>query len=179
MKRPSPDDLIIVGRIAKPHGVKGELKVVPESDDIDQFFDFEVVHIGANPSLVRTHEVSNVRLQHSSHGVTVLLSLEGLDSREKAAQLVKMSIYVAVDDLSLEEDEYFLHDLVGCQVCTNANEPIGVVKDILEMPAHLVYVVGNTGKPDVMIPGIEPFIEDVDLDARRITIRPIEGLLDQ
>ena len=171
-------DLIIVGRIIKAHGIKGEVKVVPETDDPERFLDFESVYIGPKPGEVEEYTVKGIRFQPSSKGITVLAFFDEVKTRTDADALAKSSLYVTEDALGLEDDEYFLHDLIGCSVKNTEGEDIGVVKDVLEMPAHMVYLISRSGKPDVMVPAVEAFIEEVDLEIRQITISSIEGLIE-
>ena len=183
MTVPENSKLVIVGRVVKSHGVRGEIKVAPETDDPGRFFEFEAVFVGNPKSGITRHVVDSVRFQPSKRGLLALVSLEGVNDRDEADRLVKSFVYVHEEDLSLASDEYFLHDLIGCEVTVlnataSGGTQTGVVKDILEMPAHDVFVVSISGRPDVMIPAIEAFIEDIDLVARRIVLRSIEGLLD-
>ena len=173
------NELVTVGRIVKAHGIRGEVKVVPETDDPERFLDFESVFIGTEPGKARAYTLKGIRFQPSSKGITVLASFDEVKTRNDADALVKSRLYVSEGALQLEDDEYFLHDLIGCASsrCTD-EEHIGVIKDVLEMPAHFIYLVDRNGKPDVMIPAVDAFIEEVDLEARRITITSIEGLID-
>lgn len=171
-------DLIVVGRIVKAHGIKGEVKVAPETDDPERFLDFESIFIGPERRDVEEYTIKGIRFQPSSKGITVLASFDEVNTRTDADALVKSILYVPEDALGLDDDEYFLHDLIGCSVSNTDGEDIGVVKDVLEMPAHMVYLVSRPGKPDVMIPAVDAFIEEVDLDIRRITISSIEGLIE-
>ena len=172
-------DLIVVGRIIKAHGIKGEVKVVPETDDPERFLDFESVFIGLEPGKVDEYTIRGIRFQPSSKGITVLASFDEIKTRTDADTLVKSHLYVTEEALNLEDDEYFLYDLIGCSVVNTENEEIGVVKDVLEMPAHMVYLIKRLGKPDAMIPAVDAFIEEVDLETRRIIISSIDGLLDE
>ena len=172
-------ELIVVGRIIKAHGIKGEVKVVPETDDPERFLDFESVFIGPEPGSVVEYAVKGIRFQPSSKGITVLATFNEVKTRNDADSLVKSRLFVTKDALQLDDDEYFLHDLIGCIVVGVDAEEIGVVKDVLEMPAQMIYLVKRPGKPDVMIPAVDAFIEEVDLEIRQITISSIEGLIDE
>ncbi len=110
----------------------------------------------------------------------VVLKFEGIETMEQAARLRRQAVFALEEDLPLlNDDEFFLHDLIGLDVVTEQGEAVGAVKDVLELRAHCVYVVARPGKPDAMIPAVSAFIVDVDLDgAHRLVVRPIEGLLD-
>ena len=171
------NELIVVGRIVKAHGIRGEVKVVPETDDPERFLGFESVYVGAELKDAKEYTVKGIRFQPSSKGITVLASFDEVKTRNDADALVKSRLFVTEDVLQLEDNEYFLHDLIGCAVVSTADEAVGVVKDVLEMPAQIVYLVSRTGKPDVMVPAVDAFIEEVNLETRRITIHAIDGLL--
>lgn len=156
----------------------GELKVRPETDTPTRFSTFETLFVGKDPGKVRPYTVRGVRFQPLKKGTTVLLSLEEIGSREEAASLLNAQLFATAAALDLGVDEYFIHDLIGFDVVTDERVFVGLVKDILDMPAHAVYLVAAEGKPDIMIPDVDAFIEEINLDARQIVVRPIEGLLD-
>ena len=176
----NPDDLLLVGRIGKTHGVRGEVKVIPETDDPERFASLDVVFLGRTPEDAAPHPVTSVRFQQSKRGLTVVLGLEGIETVEQAAALRQQAVFAFEEDLPpLDDDEFFLHDLIGLDVVTEEGERIGAVKDVLELPAHLVYVVTRPDKPDALIPAVPAFIADVDVHgAQRLVVRPIEGLFD-
>ena len=173
------DALLIVGKVLRAHGVQGELKVAPETDDPQRFEALERVYVGGRPEGAREHAVEAVRYQPTKRGLVVLLRLADVASPEAVEALRGLWVYAREADLPpLEADEVFLHDLVGLDVVTEAGERVGTVRDVLEGSAHPLYLVARDGRPDVMIPAVPEFVADVDPDAGRLTIRPIEGLLD-
>ncbi len=172
-------DLLVVGRVIRSHGVRGEIKVLPESDDPERLLSLSEVFIGNSEAEAVSYDVNGARFQQSKKGLTVLYTLDEVNSRDAADALRHQVVFATVDDLPpLEDGEYFLHDLIGSKVDTDAGDPVGTLKDVLELPAHNVYVIARQGKGDVMVPAVPAFIEKVDVDARHIVIRPIEGLLD-
>ena len=115
----------------------------------------------------------------TQRGLLAILKLEGIDDREAAEALLKQTVYALEDELEpLAEDEYFLHDLPGLTVVAEDGAPVGVVRDILELPAQPVLVVAREGLPEAMIPLVPEFIVDIDFDGARIVVHLIEGLLD-
>ncbi len=173
------EELLLMGRFFRPHGLRGEVKVIPETDDPDHFSGLETVYVGQEPEVASPRSVQSVRFQQTKHGVTVILKLEGVDSPESAGALRDQFVYARESDLpELEEDEVYLHDLIGLAVVTEAGEQVGTVSDVLDMPGHITYVVERPGQSDALIPGVPEFVIEVDLDAGRVVIRPIEGLLE-
>ena len=179
-RNPKPADaLLIVGKVLRAHGVQGEMKVVPETDEPQRFEALERIYIGGSPEGARPYAVASVRYQPTKRGLVVLLRLTDVDGPEAAEALRGLWVYALEGDLPpLGDDEVFLYDLVGLDVVTEAGEAVGTVRDVLEGSAHPLYLVARDGRPDVMIPAVPEFIADVDTEARRLTIRPIEGLLE-
>ncbi len=176
--RPLPTDaadLMLVGRIGKTHGVRGDVKVTPETDDPERFSELETVFVGPQ---ARSFAVETVRYQHSKRGTTVLLKLAGVDTPEAAAALKGLDVYAQPEDLPpLAEDEFFLHDLVGARVVTTDGADIGTVADVLDLPAQPVCVVRRPGRPDALIPIVPAFIAELNIPDGVLIITPIEGLL--
>lgn len=174
-----PDALLLVGRVVRAHGVRGEVKVLPETDDPDRLMELDAVYIGKEPEQTARYEVTGARAQPTKRGLLIVLQMAGVESREGAEALRGLPVFAREEDLPpLGEDEFFLHDLVGLHVETDAGEPVGTVRDVLEMPAHPVCVVAREGKADALIPAVPEFIAEVDLEAERLVIRPLEGLLE-
>ena len=168
-----------MGHVGKTHGVRGEVKVIPETDDPARFKALETVFLGPEPGQATPRTIASVRLQPTKRGPVAVLKFDGIDTIEQAATLRRQRVFARQEDLPpLADGEFFLHDFVGLDVVTDHGEPVGTVKDVLELPAHSVYVVMRPGRPDAMIPDVPAFIETVDMEGRRLVVRPIEGLLD-
>jgi len=162
---------LVIGEVIKPHGVRGEVRVRPHTDLPERFTWLEVVYIGKESP--RPMTVTAVRL----HQGLVLLKLDGIDSRDDAETLRGAWLQVPeADAIPLEEGEYFLYQLEGLAVVTDAGRALGVVVEILETKANNVLVVkGPLG--EVLIPDIDDVVDVVDLENGRIVIKPMPGLL--
>jgi 16S rRNA processing protein RimM len=159
--------------------MKGELKVNPEhTDDPARYEELETVYIGRTPHQVTAHAISSVRYQQTKRGVTVILGLADIAGRDAAEAVAKLRVFAHEDDLELGEDEVFIHDLVGLEVVTEAGEAIGTVANYMEMPAQDVFVVHRPDRGEAMIPAVEDFIVEVDIDGGILVVRPVEGLID-
>jgi len=172
------DDLVQVGFIFRPHGVRGELKINPETSSPDQFERFEQIWVGPNEHGASPYVPTSVRYQQTKRGTTVILQLDGVDSRERAEAITKQSLFVPAEALEVDDDELMLHNLVDLDVVSTTDERIGVVEDVLEHPAHITLTIRCTDGREAMIPFVADFVHDVDLDAGRLVVTPIEGLLD-
>lgn len=174
-----PEAMVQVGFVFRAHGMEGELKVNPEhTDDPARFEELDTVYLGRTPRAVTRHEIASVRYQETKRGTTVILGLADVASRSDAEAVIKQKVFADEADLELADDEIFIHDLVGLSVVTEAGETLGTVANYMEMPAQDVFVVRRPEAGEAMIPAVEDFIVDIDLDGGRLVVRPIEGLLD-
>ncbi|MEM6326983.1 MAG: ribosome maturation factor RimM [Bacteroidota bacterium] len=188
MSRTDPDTLLLVGRVTQPHGVHGEMKVFPETDDPARFADMERVFVGADARRAArtTREVEGVRFQSMKNGtVAVLLALADVTTREGAGALRGQMVYAHADDLPpLEDGEVFVHDLIGMTVVVvdeddhPTGETVGTVRDVFETGASFLFSVAREGRPDLLVPDVEPIVRAVDAEAREIRLFPPDGLLD-
>lgn len=183
-----PDSLLLVGRVTQPHGVHGEIKVRPETDDPERFGLLDRVFVGADARRAARaeREVDGVRFQTMKNGtVAVLLSLVGVDSRDAAGDLRGQAVFALEDDLPpLEEGEVFVHDLIGMTVVMvddddqPTGETVGTVRDVYESGASFLFAVAREGRGDLLVPDVPAIVREVDPEAREIRILPPDGLLD-
>ena len=168
MTAPAWDDLVLVGRIARTHGLRGEVAIDAVSDFADDRFQpGRVVWTrGAQGGLAKL-VIASVRVHHERP----LVRFEGIDAIEGAEALGKTELRVAEDDLApLPDDTYHHHDLVGCEVVEGDGTVIGRVRavDGVRTASHLV----------VLVPLAASICVGIDLAARRIVVALPEGLLD-
>lgn len=175
----APEALVQVGFVFRPHGIEGELKINPEhTDDPARYEELETVYLGKSPHAVVRHTISSVRYQQTKRGTTVILGLDDIESRTDAEAVMKQKVFVTEEDLELDDDEFFIHELVGLSVVTEEGEELGTVANYMEMPAQDVFVVTRPGGREAMVPAVEDFIIDIDLEDDRVVVRPIDGLFD-
>ena len=177
---PDPaDTLLCLGRVYRAHGLSGEVKAIPETDDPTQFESASALYMGQTPDTARRVNVQGVRYQHARKGLLVLLKLETVDSREAAEALRGALLYVpaeAPDDLA--RDEFFWPDLTGFAVMEENGDRIGTVEDVVAFPGQEMLVIARKERPSAMVPAVPAFVAAVDPEAKRMTLRTIEGLLD-
>jgi 16S rRNA processing protein RimM len=169
------EDLLLIGQIVSPFGVKGQLKLKAFTDRPD--------HIARR---VRTlylqlgkerAEHTLTRLHEHKPGL-LILTLKGVDDRDAAEELRGAEVYISAKDAApLAEDEYFLHDLVGLEVITAEGQAVGKVREILETGAGEILVITRPGQPDALVPMVREFITRLDIPAGQVVVAPIEGLL--
>lgn len=163
---------LVIGEVVKPHGVRGEMQVVVLTDEPERFLTLERVFVGEkNPSPMG---VSGARF----HKGRVLLMLEGVGDRTSAETMRGAVLQVPISEaISLEDDEYFLYQLEGLAVYTDAGEHLGEVVEVLETKANNVFVVNGGPRGEVLLPDIDDVVVEIDFDAKRMTVSLLPGLL--
>ncbi len=179
-----PDRLLLMGRVGRPHGVRGELKAIPETDTPERFAGLDRLFVGP-AERVREVALDGVRFQYPKGRTVPLLALAGVESLEAAEDLRGAMLWADVDDLPpLDEGEAYLHDLVGLDVFlvddegAEAGEPFGTVADVYEA-AQLLFAIDRPGASQVLLPDVPEFVLRLDLAARRLYVRPPEGLIEE
>lgn len=169
--RPTEPRFLAVGRVLRPHGVRGELRVEILTDYPERLSLHQVLYLGPE---ARPYPVEGVRF----HRGAALIKLAGCDDRNRAeelrGQLVQVPIEAAVP---LEEGEYYHFQIVGVEVVTDQGESLGRVAEVLDTGANDVYIVRGP-RGEVLIPAIEEVVQELDLVARRMVVTLPPGLLD-
>lgn len=169
-------DLVAVGKIVKVFGVKGDVIVAPMTDFPGRFKNLRRVFLG-NPSSASGAQVMETTIERvdvAPRGVRVTLGCA--TDRTTAGQLVGLLILVPpAERIALPAGTYFVDDLVGLVVQTGDGERVGVLKEVMRMPAHDVYVI-ETGGEEMLLPAVREFVRAVDLEARTLTVHLIEGM---
>jgi 16S rRNA processing protein RimM len=170
----SSQEWVIIGKIVGVHGVKGEVKIVPAVEDPAFWRTLKTMYLHGR--LRRELKVQSVRL----HQNTVLVLFEGFADRTAAESLRSRDVAVPFAWLpALEDDEYYVTQLIGLSVRTTEGETLGTVTDVLFTGANEVYVVKGDSYGEVLIPAIASVVETVDLEAGTITINLLEGLIEK
>lgn len=166
---------LLVGRILRPHGVRGELRVAILTDYPDrlaQHTHFYLAH-SKSPEVVRRYPVGGLRL----HKKYLLLKLEGCDDRNAADELRGMLVQIPIEDaVPLEEGEYYLFQLIGVRVETESGEWLGQIDHVIETGANEVYVVRGP-RGEVLLPGVDDVVLELDLESKCMVVRLLPGLL--
>jgi 16S rRNA processing protein RimM len=170
----STDDLLLVGTIARPHGIRGSVIVNPETDFADERFKVgEELLVGPAE---RTHPRRIVAVR--GHQGRVIVDLEGVESMNDAEALAGQELWMPAAALGpLPERTYYRHDLVGCEVRDTQEAVIGRVTKV-EGTLDRSYLIIPRRGGEVMIPMVEGILVAVNLEQRRIIVNPPEGLLD-
>ncbi|AVB11253.1 ribosome maturation factor RimM [Bacillus velezensis] len=167
-----------VGKIVNTHGIKGEVRVISKTDFAEERYKpgntlYLFAEGAAEPIKVT---VSAHRLHKQFH----LLQFKEMPSLNEVEHLRNMVIKVPEEDLGeLEEDEFYFHEIIGCEVVSEDGELIGTVKEILTPGANDVWVVQRKGKKDALIPYIASVVKDININEKKIKIHVMEGLIDE
>lgn len=168
-------DLVSIGEIIKPHSVKGEVKVLPYSGQPENFKNYERIYL--QPREKDTPGIYRV-LESRVQGKLVIVALEGITSRERAAELQGCTVLLNRDDFQRPgPDEYYWHQLENLRVITESGRDLGRVSRIIRTAAHDIMIVTGRGH-EYMIPFKADIISNVNEQERQIVISPPEGLLD-
>jgi len=167
-------DFVIIGRILKPHGVHGALRIEPETDDPQRFHELKRVLVGDDNHPHESFDIHNVQLTPRF----VILTLKDVHYRSDAEALKGLFLWIPREEtMPLPEESHYYFELIGMGVETNSGEKIGTVKDVIDYPAHHIFVVERKDN-EIMIPDVPDFIEAIDDENGKIIVNPIEGLLD-
>jgi 16S rRNA processing protein RimM len=168
------ENRIVIGRVSRPHGMKGEIRIEYFNPEDPNFFSrYQMIFIQGDKESPRPYRPIAVR----PHKKFVLAQLEGVRTREEAEQLKGKVVLVDAAELPpLDADEYYWHEILGMRVVTENGGDVGKITEIVPTGSNDVYVV-REGEKESLIPAIKDVILSIDKKARTIIIRPFEGLL--
>ena len=160
-----------IGKIVNTHGLKGEMKVFPLTDDPKRFELLKTVDLHLNQT-VHTYTIKSVRYQKNM----IILKLAEINHINEAEKL-KNGIFKISEDqaLPLSEDEYFMRDLYGLEVY-EGEEWLGTLAQIIETGANDVYIIKKEQEKDLLIPAIKSCILKVDIKNKRMEVKLLQGL---
>ncbi len=164
-------DYIKVGKIVNTHGVKGCIKCVPFTDDLERFDDLEYVYTEKDDI---KRKIKDVWYRKG----TVYLTLENIDDMNTAETFKNSYISIFENQLrKLPEDTYYLFELVVLTIYSSSGEYIGEISEIYQPGANDVYEIKNNNKT-YLIPAVKEVVKEVNMKDRKIIINVIEGLLE-
>lgn len=171
MSRPAR---LVVGRIEKAHGIRGELSVRVFSDVPERFAKGSVLGAGDHLRADRDLTVESVR----AHGERLLVRFAEVADRAAAEALRGLTLTIPAEEAAqLGEWTFYPFQLEGCEVVSVKGSSLGVLRRVEEGPANDYWVV-RSGTQEVLVPAVRAIVKEVDLDARRIVLDPPEGLFD-
>ena len=171
----STNDVFRVGVITDTHGLKGELKVYPTTEDPDRFLELKDVLLGNDEGPKPLMEVTITGVRFFKN--LVIIKLKGYDDINQVEGFKKQELYVTRENaIPLVEGEYYVKDLIGLKVESDEGESLGSLIDVLETGSKDVYVIRKPGRKDLLIPVIEDCILEVSLEEKRMLVHLLPGL---
>lgn len=168
------EDLLQVGVITSPHGVRGEVKVYPTTDDVNRFKKLKNVILDDGK---KTMDLEIVSVKFFKN--LVILKFKGLDTMNDVEKYRQAKLLVTRDNaVKLKKNEYFIADLIGLSVVSDEGEELGEVSDVLQTGANDVYIISKKGEPDLLIPAIKECVKEINLEESLMTIHLMKGLRD-
>ena len=168
------EQFLRVGVISSTHGIRGEVKVYPTTDDPERFLDLDEVILDTG----REHkilEIEGVKFFKNQ----VILKFKGYDNINDIEKYLKKDLLVDREHaVELGENENFIADLIDMEVVTEEGKVLGTLTDVIETGANDVYAVKTPEGKEILLPAIRDCILDVNVDEKRMTVHVMEGLLD-
>ncbi len=163
-----------VGVIANSHGVKGEVKVHPTTDDINRFKDLDTIFLDENGTYRELH-IKSVKFVKNM----VVLGFEEFNNMNDILGFKGMELYVDRENaIPLNEGEFYVADMIGADIITDEGNHFGTLKDVLKTGANDVYVINTDEGKEVLFPSIPECILEKDLENKEIKVHIMDGLLD-
>ena len=167
------EQLLQVGVISSTHGIRGEVKVFPTTDDPDRFRKLKQVILDTGREQ-KSLEIEGVKFFKQF----VILKFKDIDNINDIEKYKGKSLYVTREHaVKLKKDEYFIADMIGMDVFTEDGELFGALKDVMETGANDVYIIEMSDGKEVLVPAIKQCILDVDIENRKMVIHLLEGLV--
>lgn len=165
---------LVVGRIGRAHGVRGDLFVEPMTDEPEVRF--------ADGTVLSSSEHKTLTVATSKwHSGRFVVHFVGVDDRTMAEGLKGVTLTADVDPATLPDDpdEFYDHQLVGLTVALESGEVIGTVTEVIHLPSQDMFAVKRDGLPEALIPFVLEFVPDINLETKIMTITPPPGLLNE
>jgi len=163
-----------VGVITQTHGIHGEVKVYPTTDDNKRFKKCKELILDTGKGDI-TLKVMGVKFFKQF----VILKFEGYDSIESVEKFRQKSLFVTRENaVKLSKDEYFIADLIDCEVFDEEGNKIGNIKDVMQTGANDVYIIENSEGRELLFPAIKECVKKVDVEAGKVIVHVMDGLLD-
>lgn len=166
------EDLLKVGVITTTHGVRGEVKVFPTTDDPERFRKLKKVILD-NGKEKRDLEIEQVKFFKN----LVILKFKGFDNINDIEKYRKAELFVTRDNaVKLKKNEYFIADLIDLVVTSDEGEELGTIQDVLQTGANDVYVISKDGEEELLLPAIKECVKEVNLEDRTMLVHLLPGL---
>ncbi|WP_315077034.1 ribosome maturation factor RimM [uncultured Clostridium sp.] len=163
------EEIFKIGQIVNTHGIKGEVKVYPLTDDVNKFKKLKNVLIDG-----KERNIQSVKFQKDR----VILKIEGIDTMNDAETYKQKYIEIFRSNApTLEADTHYIVDLIGCMVYDTDNMELGKIFDVISTPSNDVYWIKEP--KELLIPVLKDIVLDIDIDNKKIVIKPVRQWQDE
>lgn len=164
------NETLVIGKIGAPHGIVGEIKVFPITEDPARFEDLKKFYVKSKDGF-DCYTISKIKYQKSN----LIVKLKEINDRNTAEELKGKLIEIdRADGIPLEEDEYYIVDLIGLKVY-EGDVLLGVLNDVIQSGGTDIYSIKTEGK-DILVPAVAQYILDIDMDNKKIQVQIPDGL---
>lgn len=170
----SKDNCFFLGKIVKTNGLKGDLSVFLDVDDLNDYADLDSVFVERKRSLV-PYFIESIQIRNNG----AVVHFEDVDTLEDAQDLVGSCLYLPLDVLPpLDGNRFYYHEVIGFEVEDINEGPLGVLREINDNSAQAVLCIDHPSGKEVMIPLVDQFLVEVDREGRKLKVAAPEGLVD-
>lgn len=158
------NDLITIGKIVAPHGVRGDVRILPLTDFPDRFYELKAAFVD---------DFGQLKLESAKqHKKFVLLKFAGFDSMNDAERLRNKLIKIRHEDVvKLPEGQYYIFDIIGLNVFTEDGELLGIITDVLQPGSNDVYVIELQDKSELLIPAIKEVVKKIEIANKQMIVK--------
>ena len=168
------EDLLQVGAITSTHGIRGEVKVFPTTDDVNRFKKLKEVVLDTGKEQL-TLQIEGVKFFKQF----VILKFKGIDNINDIEKYKGKSLFVTRENaVQLKKDEYFIADMIGSTVEDEEGKVLGTLIDVMQTGANDVYIVEDENGKELLFPAIKQCVLKVDIEEKKILVHVMPGLLD-
>lgn len=168
------EDLLQVGAITSTHGIRGEVKVFPTTDDVNRFKKLKEVVLDSGKEQL-TLQIEGVKFFKQF----VILKFKGIDNINDIEKYKGKSLFVTRENaVKLKKDEYFIADMIGSTVEDEEGKVLGTLTDVMQTGANDVYIVEDENGKELLFPAIKQCVLKVDIEEKKILVHVMPGLLD-
>ncbi len=161
----------IVGKIINTHGIKGQMKIYPLTDNVERFKKLETAYLGQEKLKVSIDKVDFFKN-------LVILKFKEFDNINEVLKFKDSDLFIDDKDrVVLPENHFFIYDLLGIDVYDMEDKFIGTIKDVIQGPSNDIYLIKSIDDKEFLIPAVKEFIKLVDIERKKMSIDPIEGMI--
>ena len=173
MNQVSIDSLLLIGKVTRPHGLEGLVRIWSYARSEASFLDAKRIFLRSVSGEIHEFFVTSVKPLKN----ILLMRLEGIDSADDAEKYRDAEVFISKETLTREDDEFFWYEILGLRVYLETGEYLGTVSRVMSRGGNDIYVVKD-GNKEILIPATYEVVKEIDLENGEMIITPMEGLLD-